>query len=140
DTHAYSRTANAFGPWLVIDEYRQRGDSEVHREFRSLADGSLVSRLSVPVNGWVRHFMTVIDHPELGKDCLVGYNNAQNNITFVAFQPRTSEQKTIAEFPGGITFQFNLSQDQRRWVEQRHLPISPFLLLAHNGCAQYETA
>ncbi|MFT3881872.1 MAG: hypothetical protein QM703_19725 [Gemmatales bacterium] len=113
------------GPWLSSSERRENGAQAIDT-FRLLATGQLVGQYEQSLLATCQ-FMHVIDHPELGKDTLVGVNrNNRQQYALLLYQPRTGENRVVRGW-NSTTIYLEISNSGRYYLERRTLPLTPLL-------------
>ncbi len=121
----YGMRCQAIGPWLCSSE-RRENEGQAVDTFRLLATGQLVGQYEQSLLLKCK-FLHVIDHPELGKDTLVGVNPSnRQQYLLVLYQPRTGENRVVRRWNGMDTY-FELSHSGRYFMEQRTLQLTPLL-------------
>jgi hypothetical protein len=115
----------AIGPWLCSSERRDNGMLP-SSTFSLLANGEIVGQDDQSLI-FAYHFMNVIDHPDLGKDTLIGVNrNHRQQYVMVLYQPRTGENRVMRRWNSTVT-NLELSNSGKYYMERHTLPLTPLL-------------
>jgi hypothetical protein len=132
---AVRRDLLTIGPWIVVREWPDQRSRSCRVEVYDVTEGSLLTTGEYDDRTFNELTRQLVDHPDLGPNSLLVLSQEEDVTCLRFIQPVTGQERLALSWKANDRPVVFVAAGGRRIIEERTVPLTPFLTLGTNGLA-----